>query len=48
MRKLNSIIVEDDPYFAKMFRLMLAKTEIINILNVFTSGEEFYYRKEII
>lgn len=39
--KVNAVIVEDDPYFAKVFDKMLTKSEKINVTGIFDSGEQF-------
>lgn len=39
--KINAVIVEDDPYFAKVFDKMLTKSEKINVTGIFDSGEQF-------
>jgi len=39
--KVNAVIVDDDPYFAKVFNKMLTRNERINVTGIFDSGEQF-------
>lgn len=41
MKTLKAVIVEDDPYFAKMFVTMLKKSNRIEKVKIFRSGEQF-------
>jgi len=39
--KINDVIIEDDPYFARVFNKMLTKIEQINVNGIFNSDELF-------
>ncbi|MCG8400997.1 MAG: LytTR family DNA-binding domain-containing protein [Firmicutes bacterium] len=41
LKKIDAVIVEDDPYFVKIFCKMLARNEGINVTGIFNSGEQF-------
>lgn len=41
VNKIKAVIVEDNPYFAQMFKVMLEKYERLKIVGVYGSGENF-------